>query len=132
MTNASALFIAAALALSGCVPVDGTGTSSSGSTASSTGGAADGGGDGSTQTRAGKACEDFATTYATAAQRCGGNYAAERAAFIRDLAGGDCNSVSIRNETELRSMCFPSFGTIPCADLMNSRFAPACAEQVVR
>ena len=54
-------------------------------------------------TIAGKACLDTATAYATAAQRCGGDYDAERAAFIRDLANGDCDSVSIRNETELRN-----------------------------
>ena len=114
-----------------CLPLDNTG-SSSGSASSSGGssGSADGGEAGATM--AGVACQDTATAYATAARRCGGNYDAERTAFINDLANGDCNSVSIRNETELRSQCIPSFGTISCADLTNQRFAPSCAEQIIR
>ena len=114
-----------------CLPLDNTG-SSSGSASSSGGssGSADGGEAGATT--AGIACQDTAAAYATAAQRCGGNYDAERKAFINDLANGDCNAVSIRNETELRSQCIPSFSTISCADLTNQRFAPSCAEQIIR
>ena len=119
-----------ALALLGCLPLDNTGTSSG--SASSTGGSTStDAGDGGT-TVAGKACLDTATAFATAAQRCGGDYAAERAAFIRDLANGDCDAVSIRNETELRGQCIPSFSTISCADLTQQRFAPSCAEQIIR
>ena len=122
-----------ALALIACLPLDNTGTS--GGSASSTGGSsgttADGG-EGGTTTTAGLACLDTATAFATAAKRCGGDSDAERAAFIRDLANGDCNLVSIRNETELRSQCIPSFRTISCADLTNQRFAPSCAEQIIR
>jgi hypothetical protein len=123
---------ALASALVACLPLDNTG-SSSGSASSSGGssGSTSDGGDGG-GTTAGKACLDTATAYATAAQRCGGNYDAERTAFINDLANGDCNSVSIRNETELRSQCIPSFSTISCADLTNQRFAPSCAEQIIR
>jgi hypothetical protein len=115
-----------------CLPLDNTGTSSG--SASSSGGSSSGttdGGEGGTTT-AGLACLDTATAFATAAKRCGGDYDAERAAFIRDLANGDCNAVSIRNEAELRSQCIPSFGTISCADLTNQRFAPSCAEQIIR
>ena len=119
-----------ALTLPACLPLDNTGTSSG--SASSTGGSTttDAGDAGSTI--AGKACLDMAAAFATAARRCGGAYDAERAAFIRDLANGDCDSVSIRNETELRSQCIPSFGTISCDDLTNQRFAPGCAEQIIR
>ena len=114
-----------------CLPLDNTG-SSSGSASSSGGssGSADGGDAGSTT--AGIACEDMAKAYATAAQRCGGSYDAERTAFIKNLANGDCNSVSIRAEAELRSQCIPSFSSISCADLTNQRFAPSCAEQIIR
>jgi hypothetical protein len=114
------------IVLAGCLPPEGTGTStSSGSTAAD-------GGDGGAVTRAGQACLDTATAFAGAAKRCGGNFDAERAAFIRDIAGGDCNSVTIRNETELRTMCFPAFKTISCADLTQQRFSPSCAEQIQR
>ncbi len=120
------------LALAACLPLDNTGTSS-GSASSSGGssGSTSDGGEGGTTT-AGLACLDTANAFATAAKRCGGNYESERAAFIRDLAGGDCNAVSIRNETELRSQCIPTFSTISCADLTNQRFAPGCAEQIIR
>jgi hypothetical protein len=122
----------AGLAPLACLPLDNTG-SSSGSASSSGGssGTATDGGEGGTTT-AGVACQDMATAYATAAKRCGGNYDAERTAFINGLANGDCNSVSIRNETELRSQCIPSFSSISCADLTNQRFAPSCAEQIIR
>ncbi len=131
---AAVLFAGLALGLAplACLPLDNTG-SSSGSASSSGGssGTADAG-DAAVNTAAGQACLDTATAFATAAQACGGNYDAERAAFIRDLANGDCNDVSIRNEAELRSQCIPSFATISCADLMNQRFVPGCAEQIIR
>ena len=125
-------FSALCLAPLACIPLDNTG-SSSGSASSSGGssGTTDGG-DAATNTAAGQACLDTATAFATAAQACGGNYDAERAALIRDLANGDCNDVSIRNESELRSQCIPSLSTISCADLMNQRFVPGCAEQIIR
>lgn len=83
-------------------------------------------------TAAAKACLDTATVYATSAKRCGGNYDAEYAAFIRDLANGDCNNVTIRNEAELRNQCFPALARIACNDLKEQRLAPSCAEQIVR
>jgi hypothetical protein len=107
---------------------DGTGKSS-GNTASSTGGTT---GDGGTTTPAGQACLDTADAFAKAAQRCGADYTAQRNATIRDLANGDCESVTIRNEQELRTLCFPSLASISCADLANQRFAPSCAEQIIR
>ena len=118
------------LALFACLPLDNTGDSGGNSASSSGGSSADAGDGGSTL--AAKACNDTATAFATAAQRCGGDYASERTAFIRDLANGDCESVSIRNEAELRSLCFPSLMVISCADLANQRFAPSCAEQIIR
>lgn len=120
----------AALGILGCLPTDQTG-SSGGTSASSSGGPADSGADGRVNA-AGQACLDTADAYAAAAARCGGDQVAERKAFIDDLANGDCNSVSIRNENELRSGCIPSFSTISCDDLKNQRFAPSCAEQIIR
>lgn len=120
----------AALAVLGCAPQDGTGTS--GGTSASSSGASGSSGDASVNTTAGQACLDTAAAFATAAQRCGGNYEAERAAFIRDLAGGDCNSVAIRAEAELRRQCIPSFARIACDALRNQRFDPSCAEQIIR
>ena len=119
----------AALGILGCLPTTDTG-SSDGTSGSSGGGATDAGGD--ANTAAGQACLDEADAYSAAAARCGGDQAAERKAFINDLANGDCNSVSIRNEAELRSGCIPSFSTISCDDLTNMRFVPACAEQIIR
>jgi hypothetical protein len=124
------LAFSAALLVLGCVEQPGTGTSSG--TSASSGGTSGSGTDGGSVTAAGKACLDTAAAFATAAQRCGGNYDAERTAFIRDLANGDCNAVSIRNEAELRSGCIPSFSTIRCSDLKQQRFAPSCAEQIIR
>ena len=118
-----------AVALIGCAPQDGTGTSGGTSGASGTSGAT---GDASALTTAGKACLDTASAFATAAKRCGGNYDAEYAAFVRDLANGDCNSVSIRNEVELRTKCFSALARIPCNDLKENRLDPTCAEQIVR
>ena len=69
--------------------------------------------------------------YATAAKRCGGNYDAERAAFIRDLANGDCTTVNIRSYSEL-SKCLPTFQSISCTNLTEQRFDPSCAELIVR
>jgi hypothetical protein len=122
------LTLFASVALVGCITTDGTGTSSGTSASSSGSSTADSG----ATTAAGKACLDTADAYATAAARCGGTYAAEHTAFIQNLAGGDCNSVSIRNETELRTQCFPSLTRIPCADLTNNRVDPSCAEQIIR
>lgn len=110
----------------GCLPPDGTGTSSG-----SSGGASDAG-DGGATTAAGRACLDTADAIAKASQRCGADYTAARNGAIRDLANGDCESVTIRNETELRTQCFPSLASISCADLTNQRFAPSCAEQLIR
>ncbi|MDB4933889.1 MAG: hypothetical protein JWP87_861 [Labilithrix sp.] len=127
-----ALALFTAFALIGCLPTgqDGTSSSSGGSSGSS-GSSGDGGAEGGTTT-AGQACLDTATAFATAAKRCGGDYDAERTAFIKDLANGDCNSVSIRNEAELRNQCIPSFASISCSDLTQQRFAPSCAEQIIR
>lgn len=111
----------------GCLPPDGTGTSSS-----SSGGTSGTTREGGAATPAGQACLDTADAFAKAQQRCGGDYTTARNATIRDLANGDCDSVTIRNETELRTQCFPSLASISCADLTNQRFAPSCAEQIVR
>lgn len=116
-----------ACAVIGCAPQDGTGTS--GGTSRGDGGSGDGA---APMTAAGKACVDMATVFATSAKRCGGNYDAEYAAFVRDIAGGDCNSVSIRNEVELRNQCFTALSRITCVDLKENRFAPSCAEQIIR
>jgi len=118
----------AALGILGCLPT--TDTSTSGGTSDSSAATADNGAD--ANTTAGQACLDEADAYSAAAARCGGNQAAEKQAFINDLANGDCNSVSIRNEAELRSGCIPSFSTISCDDLTNMRFVPECAEQIIR
>jgi hypothetical protein len=127
-----ALAITVAFATLGCAPQDGTGTS--GGTSSTSGGGSRSGSSSSDAgaTTAGKACLDTADAFATAAKRCGSSYDAEYAAFVRELAGGDCNSVSIRNESELRTRCFPSLQRITCDALVNQRFDPTCAEQVIR
>jgi len=107
---------------------DGTGTgtrSSSGSTAAD-------GGNASTSTAAGRACLDTADAFAKAQVRCsGGDLTAARTAFIRTLANGDCETVTIRNERELRTGCIPVLATISCDALTNQRFPPACAGQIV-
>ena len=120
----------AALGILGCIPTTDQTSSSSGTTASSSGGA-DSGADAGVSA-AGQACLDTADAFAGAAMRCGGDPVAERKAFINNLANGDCDSVSIRDEAELRSGCIPSFATIGCDDLKNQRFAPSCAEQIIR
>jgi hypothetical protein len=120
----------AALGILGCLPTTDQG-SSGGTTASSSGGSADSGADGSLS-RAGQACLDTANAFAAAAMRCGGDAVAEKKAFIRDLANGDCDSVAIRDEAQLRSGCIPSFATISCDALTNQRFDPTCAEQLIR
>ncbi|MBX3191759.1 MAG: hypothetical protein KF819_32515 [Labilithrix sp.] len=114
-------FLVAVLLTVGCEELKGPG-----------GGSADGGPDGSPITAAGQACLDMADAYAGAASRCGDNFSAARTQFITNLANGDCNTVSIRNESELRSRCFPSFSVIGCADFKNGRYDPSCAEQIVR
>jgi hypothetical protein len=127
--HAFVVLLGVGLAPLACLPLDNTGSSSG--SASSSGAAPVDGGEAGTTT-AGIACQDMATAFATAAQRCGGNYAAERTAFISDFANGDCNSVSIRNEAELRSGCIPSFSVIACDAFSNQRFDPTCAEQLIR
>jgi hypothetical protein len=114
------------LLLAGCEDISNTSSSSS-----SGGSVADAGGDGAKVTASARACLDTADTFAKAQARCGADYEASRKAVIRDLANGDCDTVSIRNETELRTQCFPSLATISCADLKNQRFAPSCAGQIV-
>lgn len=111
-----------------CIDAQNT-SSSSASSSGSTGTTADGGG----STPAGKACLDTADAFAKAQVRCGAtDYAAARAAVIRDLANGDCESVTIRNEAELRTGCLPALATLSCANLTNQQFPPACAGQIVR
>lgn len=113
--------------LSSCLPQEG------GTTASSSGGtsgkaAADSG----AKSVAGQACLDTADAFATAQQRCGSDFTTSRNNLIRDLANGDCESVTIRNETELRTKCFPFLSRINCSDLANQRVDPSCAEQIIR
>jgi len=110
--------------------IDAQNTSSS---SASSGGATDAAADGGGATAAGKACLDTADAFAKAQVRCGAtDYAAAKAAVIRDLANGDCESVTIRNEAELRSGCLPALATVSCANLANQQFPPACAGQIVR
>lgn len=108
--------------LVGCIDdgtTDGTSSSSSGSTT----------GDAGTTTSA-KACDDTATALANAQVRCGdGDFAALKSTAISQLAGGNCNNVSVRDQTQLYSGCIPSFSTISCDDLENGRLDPTCAEQ---
>ncbi len=107
-------------------PDDGTSGGSSGSNS-------DAGKDGTpATTAAGKACLDMAQAYAQVGARCGDTYEGAGTKFVNTLAGGDCNSVSIRNEAELRNQCIPSFASLSCSDYVNGRFAPACAEQIIR
>jgi len=114
----------------GCLPgpEDGNGSSSSGGSS----GASTDGGEGGTVTRAGQACLDFANAYAHAGARCGDTYESARQSFIAQLANGDCNSVAIRNEAELRNGCLHTFSSISCTNLREGRFPPACAEQIIR
>lgn len=109
----------------GCLPPDGTGTGGSGGTSNDAG-------EGGSASAAGRACLDTADAFGKAQQRCGGDYEAGRNAIIRDLAKGDCESVTIRNERELRGQCLPSLARSSCADIQNQRFDPSCAEQIVR
>lgn len=121
----------AAVAILGCVTQDGSpGTGGTGGTtegACTSASASDAG-----ATVSGKACLDTALAFAQAAQRCGGNCEVERTAVIRELADGDCNAVSIRNEAELRTRCFPSLTQISCDALKNQRFDPSCAGQIIK
>jgi hypothetical protein len=121
----------AALGILGCIPTTDQTSSSSGTTASSSGGTADSGAEGGVSA-AGQACLDTAAAFAAAAMRCGGDPVAEKKSFIDNLANGDCNSVAIRDEAQLRSGCIPSFARISCDDLTNQRFDPTCAEQLIR
>ena len=89
-------------------------------------GSADAGDAGAT-TAAGKACLDTADAFATAAQRCGGNYDAERQAFINDLANGDCNSVRSATRPSSGRSALPSFATISCSDLKEQRLRARAA-----
>jgi len=107
-----------------CITTEPTGTSS-GSTGTSV--------DSGAATAAGKACVDTADAFAKAQVRCGAtDYARAKAAVIRDLANGDCDTITIRNETELRTGCFPALASIRCADLANRQFPPSCAGQIIR
>lgn len=121
------LLIAGHPAALGCLPGPDDGGSSGGSS-----GAATDGGDASTITRAGQACLDMASAYAQVGARCGETYEAARTQFIAQLANGDCNTVSIRNETELRSQCLPTFPSLSCTNYREGRFVPSCAEQIQR
>jgi hypothetical protein len=121
----------AALGILGCLPTTDQTSSSGGTTASSSGGTTDSGADGGVS-QAGQACLDTADAYAAAAMRCGGDPVVEKKTFINNLANGDCNSVAIRDEAQLRSGCIPSFATISCDALTNQRFDPTCAEQLIR
>jgi len=118
----------------GCLPGpdDGTSGGTSGTSGSSGSSGSSDGGDGSTITRAGQACLDMASAYATVGARCGDTYEASRTKFIAQLADGDCNKVSIRNETELRNQCLPTFSSLSCTNWREGRFAPSCAEQIIR
>lgn len=116
----------ATLLLAGCEDISSTSSSSSG------GSVADAGADGAKVTASAQACLDTADAFAKAQARCGEDYEASRKAVVRNLANGDCDTVSIRNETELRSRCFPSLMTISCADLTNQRFSPSCAGQILQ
>jgi len=114
------------LAPAACEPFPG-GTSGT----SGTGGGVDGG-EGGVTTAEGLACQDTANVYGNTAVRCGATSAtAARDKFIKDVAKGDCDSVTIRNERELRATCLPSLSRIPCADFLNARPDPNCAEQIV-
>jgi hypothetical protein len=110
-----------------CVDAQSTSSSTSSGTSGTSADA------GKAATPAGQACLDTADAFAKAQVRCGAtDFDAAKAAVIRDLANGDCESVTIRNERELRTGCLPALASISCANLANQRFPPACAEQIIR
>ena len=110
--------------LIGCIDDGTTGTSAS-SSGSTTG-------DAGTTTNA-KACDDTCTALANAEVACGdGDFAAEKASAISQLAGGNCNNVTIMDVTSLYNQCIPSFSTISCDDLANGRLDYTCAGQIIK
>lgn len=100
------------------------------------GGKSDGGSDSAAAkpatTREGQACLDMAQAYARVGERCGDTFEGAGTKFVNTLAGGDCNTVSIRNEAELRNQCIPSFASLSCTEYVNGRFAPSCAGQIIK
>lgn len=88
--------------------------------------------DDESQTASEKACHDTADRVAKRAVDCNmGSYADVKASFESAVGGCD-NIVSVRDETELREVCFPALDTISCSDLEAGVLDASCKEQLLR
>lgn len=76
------------------------------------------------------ACNDHADAVAKAAKRCGQDYEANRQAFIKNAAMGDCANITVREMKQLRNTCIPSFDEIECSDLRAGKNDSSCASQL--
>jgi hypothetical protein len=94
----------------------------------------DGSGGGGSGASAVKGCEDTANAVARAAERCGSDYQTNYDAFVNAATGGKgCSAiVSIRDESELRGKCIPSFADISCEDLNAGIVDSSCRQQLQR
>jgi len=79
-----------------------------------------------------KACQDTADRVAKRAVDCGlGSYADTKSSF-ESAVGGCSNIVSVRDEAELRDVCFPTLDTLSCSDLENGVLDESCKGQLLR
>jgi hypothetical protein len=79
-----------------------------------------------------QSCFDTIEAIARAGERCGESYQSGYDVLLKDLGGGDCKKVMIRDEASLRSTCLPSLKSAPCADLTAGKVDASCAKQLQR
>ncbi len=81
------------------------------------------------------ACDEAVDLLADAIQRCDPS-ATDRAALEAEIENSSTMNqgcgrvVSLRDENELRNVCFPSIRSVSCTDLAAGRLDAACSRQL--
>ncbi len=80
-----------------------------------------------------RACLDTVEALARAAERCGLEYQRAYDRALADVAAGDCKNVAtIRDESQLRSVCLPALSTEDCRKVEANDHDPSCSKQLQR
>jgi hypothetical protein len=81
-----------------------------------------------------QACEDTADVVAEKARDCGLNSSEVRRGFVSGATGGQSCSVivRVRDEAELRDVCFPALRALSCDNFANGEIPESCRNQLLR
>ena len=80
-----------------------------------------------------RACLDTVEALARASARCGLEYERSYDRALAAVAAGDCKNVaSVRDESQLRSVCLPALAREDCKKVEANEHDPSCSKQLQR